>query len=532
MAILIVLVTIGLHSFFRAHIGGFWRDEVNLINLAQGHSIGDMRKDSFPLLMPLLIHSWFGLGLSEPGLRWLGFFIGMGTLVALLFSTWKINRTPPLFGLVLLGLNSTLIVYGDSMRAYGLGCVFIILTTFCAGHFLSKPDWKRAGWLTLTSVASVQTLYHNSILVGAICLGSILVLVRRQNWADAAKVFGAGAVAAISLLPYVPNLLAGRESSATLRTGLKTSRLIEGFMDGFGFPLEQYTYIWGILAALLLLFCCRSIGDKTSPDESDARRRNQDLLLFAVATFFIGLVGTLIFLKLAAYPAQSWYLLPLMAVAITCLDISWPLWPRQTHLPIFGFAMATALIAVPIAIRDLDYHFTNIDIWSRQMKTEVAPEDYVIVLPWFCGITFAHDFKNPTAWDTLPPISDHTVHRFDLVKMEMQDTNAIVPLLQKVTATLQSGHRVWILAQMGCMDVPEPGTTAAATLPPAPYAPVGWSEVPYTWVWISQVAHYVGDHTTQFGRVKNPTAGQRIAENAELFCASGWRDSTNPVPAR
>jgi hypothetical protein len=178
----------------------------------------------------------------------------------------------------------------------------------------------------------------------------------------------------------------------------------------------------------------------------------------------------------------------------------------------------------------LDYRYTNVDVWARQMNSDVAPEDYVVVVPWYCGITFEHYFKNPAAWDTLPPILDHSSHRFDLVKVQLQNTNAVDPVLEKISSTLQAGHRVWVLAEMGWMDVPEPGTTAATALPPAPLGKWGWSEVPYTMVWVSQVAHYVGDHSRQFERVKNPAAGGRIIENTELFVAGGWQEARRPLP--
>jgi len=531
LAVFLSVAAIGLHLCFLRQAGGFWRDEVNLINLSGRHSLAEMEKDSFPLLMPLLIHSWLGAGFDETSLRWLGLFIGLGIPAAIWFSAWKIVRTPPLLGLVLFGLNSTLIIFGDSMRAYGLGCLLIVLTTFSGCFFLLRPSWKRAGGLAALSVLSVQALYHNAILVGAICLGVALVCLRRRNRPAAAKAAGAGALAAISLLPYLPNWIAGREASSTLRTGLKLSRLLEGFNDSFGFPLAEYTWIWGLLAAVLLFHGWRAFREsRKTPMEFSAATVPSDLTLFAAATLALAFAGFFIFLKLAAFPSQSWYLLPLMAVAATCLDVAWPQWSRQMQMAIIGLAALTVSIAIPTASRFLDYRYTNVDVWARQMKNDVAPEDYVVVVPWYCGITFEHYFKNPAAWDTLPPILDHSIHRFDLVKVQLQNTNALAPVLGKISSTLQAGHRVWVLAEMGWMDVPEPGTTAAAVLPPAPLGKWGWSEVPYTLVWVSQVAHYVGDHSRQFERVKNPTAGERTIENTELFVASGWQDASRPLP--
>jgi hypothetical protein len=529
VAIFATAAAAGLHIYFLSHAGGFWRDEVNLINLSASHSLREMEMDSFPLLMPLLIHTWLATGLNETSLRALGLVIGLGILAALWFANWKINRTPPLLGLALFGTNTALIVFGDSLRAYGLGSLLIVLTTFCGAFFLLKPSWQRAAWFTFAAVLSVQTLYHNAILVGAICLGAILVCERRKDWQAAIKVLTAGALAAISLLPYLPNLISIRDASVTLRTGLSRARLTEGFGDCFGFPLGQYTYFWILLAAILFFHGWLAFRTtKTISEKSGDNISKNDLTLFAAATLFLGFGGFLIFLWLAALPSQSWYLLPLMAVAVACLDFSWPHWRGRLPVAILAFAAATAVIAIPAASRNLDYRHTNVDVWTQQMKTEVAPDDYVVVVPWFCGITFEHYFKNSTPWDTLPPISDHATHRFDLVKIQLQNTNAIAPLLEKITTTLQSGHRVWILAMKGWMDVPDPGTSAAAPLPPAPFGQWGWSEVPYTMVWVSEVAHDVGDHSTQFARVKNPAAAVRCVEDTELFLAEGWKNPATP----
>ena len=153
-------------------------------------------------------------------------------------------------------------------------------------------------------------------------------------------------------------------------------------------------------------------------------------------------------------------------------------------------------------------------------------------MPWFCGITFGHYLENRVAWDTLPPLADHATHRFDLVKAQLQNTNAILPVLQKISTVLQSGNRVWILSLKGWMDVPEPGTTVAATLPPAPSPRWGWSEVPYTTVWVSQVAHLIGEQSTQFARVQNPAVAGPFIEDTELFLAAGWRGEVKSTPVK
>jgi len=258
----------------------------------------------------------------------------------------------------------------------------------------------------------------------------------------------------------------------------------------------------------------------------------QALRVFAGVTVLIAVVGYIGFLWLAAFPSQAWYLLPLLALTTVCFEVGLPEWTGRLRLPVFGLAVATALIAVPATHRDLQNRFTNVNVWAAQLNAGAAPGDYVVVTPWFCGITFGYYFHGPAGWNTVPPLADHATHRYDLVQSAIQNTNVMQPVFERVTTALREGHRVWILAGMGLMDIPEPGTVAPASLPPAPLPRSGWSEGPYTMVWNSQLAHLVGEHARRFQRVKNPTAGLNIIENTELFLAEGWQEAAPPAPLK
>jgi hypothetical protein len=530
-ALLVVVAAVGLHLNFFSHAGGFWRDEVNTINVASHHSLDEFRKDSFPVLFPLLVHAWLNYGPGESTLRVFGLLIGFGILAVVLFAGWKIQRAPPLFALVLFALNPTLIVIGDSLRAYGLGTLFITLALLTAAWFLLKPDWKRLSLFTLIGVLAVQTLYHNAVFLGAICLGAMAVCARRKNYFAAVQIFGAGALAAISLVPYVTGVVAGREDSASLRTGLNPIRLVSGLLETFGYPHQEISLVWLLLFVALLWHGWRIWQQrKTSTDAPEIVRA--DLLIFAAVTAGVSVFGFLGFLWLAALPSQSWYFLPLMIVSSLCLELAISFWSPKIQLALAGLLVVVAAFIVPTSWGILGVKYTNVDVWTQQLEKSVAPEDYVIVDPWYCGITFAHYFKPATPWDTLPPLTDHATHRYDLVKLQLQNTNAITPVLEKISTTLRSGHRVWIVALYGWMDIPEPGTSAPPPLPPAPLGRYGWSEVPYTMSWVSQVAHRLGEQSEKFERVKNPAANGRFIEETELFVAHGWRGESNALPVK
>jgi hypothetical protein len=531
-AILITLIIVGFHFYFLLHAGGFWRDEVSLINVAGHHSIGEMAKDSFPVLMPLLVKLWCSIGLnqSDAALRFLGTVIGLATVAALWLAAWAARRSPPLVSLTLVGLNSTVISYGDSIRAYGLGSLMIALTTAAVWLFLKQTSWKRAAVVAALAVLSVQSLYHNAVLIGAVCLGAAAVCVRRKSWLAATQVLTAGVPAAASLLPYVPNFLAGRETAVVLRTGISWPRFFGDLTTDLGFPWRQYLYIWGWLALLavagagLAMRRASPATDKTAdaipPDEVN---------LFAGTTLFLAIGGFVFFLWLTAMPGQPWYFLPIMILSAMCFDARCSTLSGSARVLLLAGAIATVLISFPVARRDLDYRFTNIDTWSRGLAAEASREDFILVTPWFYGITFDHYFNGATPWTTIPPLASHSAHSYDLVRIEIQQTNVMQPVLGKIAATLQSGHRVWLLAPVGLLKIPAPGTPPPADLPPAPLPGSGWTDDPYSIVWSMQAMQFLSSNSRSFGRINNPDTNRHIAENMELFLAGGWKNSVPPA---
>jgi hypothetical protein len=534
VSVFLTAAVVGLHFFFRSHAGGFWRDEVNLINLAGCPSLGGMARDSFPGLMPLLVRGWTLMvpGQGEWRLRLLGTLIGLGIVGALWMAAWTTRRSPPLLGLVLLALNSTLVAYGNSIRAYGLGTLLVVLNAAAAAAFLKRSTPARAAWLVLFAVLSVQALYQNIILVVAICAGSWAVCVREKQRRPAFVALAAAAAAAMSLLPYVPIVLAGRASAEVMRTGLKFKTAFANLTNATGFPLGSYVYVWALLALLIVgggfaLFRRRA----KSPDEDQREGAIADMRLFAGVTAAAALAGFAGFLWFAALPTQPWYFLPLMALLAVCFDAGLPPLSPLLRLAQLTFVAATAMMAVAIAHRDLNYRYTNVDLLARQLAATASPQDFVVVTPWYSGVSFNYYFKSPVPWTTLPPLADHLTHHYDWVREQMKKTNAIQPVLDQITATLKAGGRVWVAADAGWMDIPDPGTPSPYDLPPPPLKSTGWWDVPYALQWSSQTAHFLGNHSREFKRVKGPAmGGSRVGENLELFMAAGWKDS-GPISA-
>jgi len=602
LALAVSLAVVWLHFYFLWHAGGFWRDEVNLINLSGRHSLTEMSKDSFPVLMPLLVSGWtaIGLGQSDLSLRLLGTLIGLALPAALWLAAWKIRRAPPLIGLVLLTLNSTVIMFGDSLRAFGLGSVLILLTTAGAGWFLKNPTWRSAGGLAALAVLSVQALYQNAVFIAAICFGAWAVCARQKNGRMAAKILVVAAVSAASLLPYWTRLISLPDAAGALRIGFNPVLALINVDNATGFPLEQYFWVWGFLALMVVAYACAMFfrlapagaGDLSAENPPLAGKTtlavalatafgfiwfaaspakhwcffpllalmifaldagwlrtwrsrrasagtlptafiqpareaagNGDLPLFAGVTMLVAVGGFAGFLWFAALATEPWYFLPLISLAAVCYEIGLPS-SRHVRAAIFSFAVTT-VIGVGVVFftsGELNTRMTNIDLVAQRLMKEAGPGDVIIVSPWYCGITFDRYYKGSASWNTLPPLEDHSVHRFDLVRNEIQKEGVIRPVFEQIATALLSGHRVWIV---GTMDIPKAGAPMPADLPPAPSNYSG-TDVHYTQNWTSQVAQFLSDHSGRFYQ-EYYTTNQSVnfVENMKLRVAEGWQGSTN-----
>ena len=537
IAILLTAAAVLLHLFFWLHVGGLWRDEVNQVSISARHSFEEMARDSFPVLMPLTVHAWTaaGLGGSDLGLRTLGLLAGLGILAALWISNWKIRRAPPLLGLALFALNSSLIFWGDSLRAYGLGSLLAAALTASAFVFLKQPSTSRAAWLALFAILSVQFLYNNAVLVAAVCFGGWAVCWHRKDKRAALQILIVAVVSAVSLLPYMQNLIATSTNSVVLRSGVDLTRFFASYSNTLGYPFSGYTYCWlglyiSVLISARVVFHKKTeIPATTDSQASTDTARTGDLNLFAAVTLTLATIGFPIFFWRAQLPMQSWYLLPFMASVVVCFDAVLLRRRRLIYrVVLLLFTVVTACCSFRNTSQLLAGHFSNVDIYARTLGANAKPNDYIIVDPWLFGITFDHYFKGATPWDTLPRLSDHSTHRFDLVQQQMQNTNAIAPVLRQIAQTLQSGHRVWILAPKDSIGVPERDTKPPPTLPPAPLPDTGWAEEPYANVWTAQTLCFIANHSTQFGKLQALSRDHFITEDMDAFVASGW--STNSVP--
>src|SRR5207244_301679 len=120
------------------------------------------------------------------------------------------------------------------------------------------------------------------------------------------------------------------------------------------------------------------------------------------------------------YPTHPWNYVPLMAFSAVCLDAMffsvWR-WARPVAMILAALTISTTFLFELPAVKCRQ---TNVDLVAASLSSEVAPNDYVIVHAFYCGVTFKRYYKGAAPWTTLPPLEDYTLQRFDLFQAKMQ----------------------------------------------------------------------------------------------------------------
>jgi hypothetical protein len=518
---LVTLCAVYLHALFLLNAGGLWRDEADLVHLSLLPSVSEvwqnLQHDSCPILMHLVVRAWSAaasLGNTDPGLRVLGLYVGLFLLLAFWFASWTMRNGAPLLAVTLAGLNVTMVRVGDSLRGYGLGSALGVLALAAIWRLSCRPSLAAFSCAVAVAVLSVQSLYQNAFLLFAACCGGFVLCAVERRWRDTLPIFAVGVAAAVSLLPYIPLIVRAQDWYIIMKVGFRFSYGWKQLSVATGSPLTVFTWVWvalwigALAAAICVFFWCRN----SLPD------RVRGLILFASTSLVLGAAGFAFFLKLSEYPTQPWNYAPLMAFSAVCFDTiflaAWR-WARPAAVILAALTIsATFLFELPA----VKCRQTNVDLVAARLSTEVGPNDYVIVHPWYCGVTFKRYYKGAAPWTTLPPLEDYTLQRYDLLKAKMQTKEPIAPVIDRITSTLQSGNRVWLVGNMPFTQEPLP------KILPAPNNPWGWFDPPYSFHWGVQVTQFLSAHCQRSGVVMPPSTNcVNPSENLlVVVVVTGW----------
>ena len=157
VAVLLSAMAIVLLAVRASHAGALWRDECAVVQLAQMPSISEVLRnfqhEAFPPLFPLIVRLYATVfGASDLAFRIFGFVVGCSLISAFWINARLIRGDVPLLALALTSLNTTFLVWGITIRGYGLGSALI----------WSKDGivYGVAGTLTESEILSVANSLH------------------------------------------------------------------------------------------------------------------------------------------------------------------------------------------------------------------------------------------------------------------------------------------------------------------------------------------------------------------------------------
>ncbi len=358
VGLLLTLLLVGLQVEYYRHAGPLWRDEVNSFNLAAQPSYADVlanrHLDSFPLVWATLLHGWIaGVGPADSAVRGLGLLVGLAMLAALWWSGRRLGLAAPLVTLLLFGMSPSTIVYGDSVRGYGLGALALALSMGAIWAFVARPAPRTFAVALAAALLAMQTYFPNGVLLFAIFAGAGAVCLRRRDWRTLMAAVAMAVIAAASLLIDVFWIVYAFGVGELEQGTYSFTWLLDVFRQALASDVPFLAICWAAAGILAAIGCGlawggahtfspalipRSLppargagtlevgaatGDTIGPLSPSKRNDlNKDLALFVSVTACVALASYFAYLKyIAQLPTQFWYYLSLMALLALACDV-------------------------------------------------------------------------------------------------------------------------------------------------------------------------------------------------------------------
>ena len=506
---------LALHVIWLMAAGPLWRDEVGTIDFAAMPTWGDiwanLQYDNFPPLFVAIARCWMGLGFaSDFGCRILGFLVGVGTLALFWWCARAFGGRAPLLALALYAVNPLAIRVGDSLRPYGLGIALTLLTLTLVWKFAESARTKWLVCAALAAVLSVQTLYQCALFVLAFRCGAWAAALSNRRWSGALATAAIGAAAAVSLLPHVVNIKKGRDWFVISQVKVPIDAFWQLFAGALNDRAGWMAAAWlalAVAAACGALFC--------------GFMRRAPMLTYIAVEMIVAAVAYGAFLQFVGLTPRSWYFLILMAPTALAMDaFSGTIQAKPARLGRAALALLLAISCAPTSLAGVRMRQSNIDLVAARLKESVQPGDMVLVSPWYHGVSLQR-YLPANTWTTLPPMQEIRIHRYDLMKKQMQAEAPIAPVLAGVERALRSGHALWVV---GVFQFPPQGQPQPV-LPPYHGEPMDMADARYFSSWMFQISQLVQSHATQGGQISVPSPHNlpiNPYEDAPLLRFEGW----------
>jgi hypothetical protein len=412
-------------------------------------------------------------------------------------------------------------VWGDSLRAYGLSCVWNILAIGSIWKLLcEKPRLSHTVVAGIVAILSVHSMFPNAFFLFAAGLSGMAVAARHRWWRTIVVILGIGTLAAISLLPYAPIIKHSQDWTGLAKGAISIPWLLEMLIKALRSGGSVALTLWIVSAAAALAATMIGFGKSQRFKIGDDQR---NLMIYAGLTFLIGGVCIVSFFRVVGWTTSIWYYVPLMATAAVCFDALLGVFRNRVWRAIGASVsvLVAFLFLFPIVYQATQVRLTNVDLISAEIASHADKSDLIVVDNYFYAISFNRYYHGQTPWISVPDLSDLSLHRWDLLTDQMRQPEPIHPVLEQIDRTLQQGHNVFVV---GFAPTRRP-SSAPPDLPPAPRSNSGWILWPYMANWTRQVAYAAESHA-EHGMIISARCQQpvSIAEDLNAFVVSGWRD--------
>ena len=517
-AILLSLAVLFLLIVRATHAGALWRDQCGTVQLAQMPSVTDVIKNfehqTLPPLFPLMIRLYLALfGATNASLECFRLIVGVALICVAWVNSRLMGHGVPLVLLALLGLNKTFLYWGG----YSLTCVFPVLALGLTAKLLLQPTLPRIIATVAAAVVSVQLLITNLVLVSVIAFSAMITCLIRGFAKLALIVAGIGLCCVASVIAYLRTYSAA-DWRVVLKSPISFHSVWYNFNLALGDPVSLMPWLWYVI------FLATIVGGACQLAVIWHRRnsRRSLVLLFGILLSLGTPLAYYASFRLASYQTNDRHYLPLVALLAGNIDliVAELSWIKGIRLARLGFVIA-ALVFFPFAAwPKIIERQTNIDLIAQKLQKDAGPNDLIVLNPWSLGVSFNWYYHGPTRWVTVPIISEHRIHRFDLVKAKMMMSFPLDDLEHEISSSLQSGNRVWFV---GAVPKLQPGQTPLSPLA-APDPEFGWQVYIYRKAWSQQLGVFIRRHALRAKVVLRPGAKINELENVPLWTADGWRD--------
>lgn len=510
------LFAVALHALRLIHAGPLWRDEAGAAQIAALPTVGMVFSwfphEAFPPLFHLTVRTWMAcFGDADRTFRVFGLVVGLALIAQLWWTARRAGGTLPLLSLALVAINPSVLLFGDSVRGYGLGSIAILAAFGAFARLVVRPDGRALAGAAAAALLSVHLLLHNAPLLLALGLAAAGAGIVRRRPRVAAAVVGIGALTALSVLLYAGPIVSMRSWSVLVQVWVEPKEILQEISRTASAPVPALRWVWLLLIGLAMA---------TGRADDHEKSTEADVRLFARFAAPAVLLAQWALMAAMGYPPRPWYFLPALALSAIALDVLLAASELKRTTRLAAAGLAALVLALP-ALGLARTRMSHMDLLAARVAAEASVHDLVVLVPWYHGIGYQRYGRGPAPWVTVPDLDDHRFHRYDLVKARMAEPDPLRDVFGAIERTLRAGGRVWVLGEPA---FPRPGEPVPVP-PPAPAPDTGWQDVPYLESWSLQLGAFLRDHTATGARVPVPRGGPVNGfERLDLLVFQGWRD--------